>query len=331
MPDAFRVTVLSDVHYASAGEQARRGYEVRVIRRRLHKVLVRAWRRLIWLKDPLAHNHLLDRFCAEAGEPDLVVANGDYSCDSAFVGVSDDAAFASAALVLERLRARFPGRLLAVLGDHELGKMSLAGRVGGPRLTSWERAANELGLQPFWMREVGPWVLLGVASTLLALPVYEAETRPEERAGWWRLRERHLQQIHEGLAELGRDRRLILFCHDPTALPLLWEEAGVRARLGQLEATVIGHLHTDLILWLSRLLAGMPEIGFLGQAIRRMSRALHQARRWRDFKVRLCPSLAGCELLKDGGYLTLTLPTDGRPSRWTRHWLPWKAEPESRV
>lgn len=323
MPDAFRVVVLSDVHYASAGEQARRGYEVRVIRRWPQMVLVRAWRRWVWLKDPLAHNHLLDRFCTVAGEPDFVVANGDYSCDSAFVGVSDDAAFASAVHVLGRLRARFPGRLAAVLGDHELGKMSLAGGVGGPRLASWERATGELGLQPFWMREAGPWALVGVASTLLALPVYEAELKPEEREGWWRLRGQHLRQIREGLAGLGSTRRLILFCHDPTALPFLWEETGVRARLGQLAATVIGHLHSDLILWQSRLLAGMPEIGFLGPAIRRMSRALHQARRWRDFKVRLCPALAGCELLKDGGFLALTLPADGRPAGWTRHRLPW--------
>ncbi len=323
MPETHRLLVLSDVHYAGPGEQARRGYELRVVKNRLHRGLIWAWRHGVWLKDPLAHNHLLDQFCAAAGEADLVVANGDYSCDSAFVGVSDAAAGDSARYVLTRLRDRFPNRLAAVLGDHELGKMSLAGRVGGPRLASWERATGELAVEPFWQRALGNRVLVGVTSTLLALPVYEAETLPAERERWRALRAAHLDQIRSALAALEPGRRWLLFCHDPTALPFLWEEPLVRERLTSLEATVIGHLHTGLIFWLSRRLAGMPEIRFLGQAIHRMSRALRQARCWRQFKVRLCPSLTGCELLKDGGFLEARLPADGGPARWLKHPLPW--------
>lgn len=321
MPDTFQLVVVSDVHYASPGEQARRGYEARAVPRRLPRLLVQAWRHWIWLRDPLAHNSLLDDFCDRAGTPDLVVANGDYSCDSAFVGVSDEAAAASARHVLQRLRVRFPGRLAAVIGDHELGKKSLAGEVGGLRLASWERATWELGLKPFWRLELGPWVLVGVTSSLLALPVLEAEALPDERGHWWALRAAHLHEIRQALNALERGRRWLLFCHDPTALPFLWEEPAVQARLATLEATVIGHLHSALIWWPSRWLTGMPEIHFLGAGIRRMSRALRRARCWRHFKVRLCPSLAGSELLKDGGFLRVTLPVDAQPVQWQKEKL----------
>lgn len=323
----FRVVVLSDVHFAGPTEQTRRGYEIRVIRRPLARWLVRAWRRVVWLEDPFAHNPLLDQFCAAAGEPDWVVANGDYSCDSAFVGVGDAAAAESARLALERLRARFPGRLAAGLGDHELGKMSLAGGVGGPRLASWERAVGELGLSPFWQVELGAWTLLGVASPLLALPVYLAETLPEERPRWQALRAAHLEVVRQTLAGLGPERRLLLFCHDPTALPFLAAETDFATWKERLEATVIGHLHSDLIFWQSRLLAGMPEIAWAGQAVRRMTGALRQARVWRPFKVRLCPSLAGCQLLKDGGFVEAWLPVGAGTARWVRHRLSWRGAP----
>jgi hypothetical protein len=36
----------------------------------------------------------------------------------------------------------------------------------------------------------------------------------------------------------------------------------------------------------------------------RLSSALREARFWKPFKVLLCPSLAGIELLKDGGFYT---------------------------
>jgi hypothetical protein len=75
--------------------------------------------------------------------------------------------------------------------------------------------------------------------------------------------------------------------------------------LPQVAATIIGHLHSPLVFWKSRLLAGAPPVRFLGHAVRRMTEALHQARTWRPFRVHLCPSLAGIELLKDGGYLEL--------------------------
>ena len=78
-----------------------------------------------------------------------------------------------------------------------------------------------------------------------------------------------------------------------------------------------------LVLWKSRLLAGMPVVKALGPAVYKMSTALNQAQGWRPFKVRLCPALAGIELLNDGGYLTVTLDLEAkRPAEFTFHPLP---------
>lgn len=284
---------------------------------------VRAYRHFIWQRDPFAHNHLLDRFIQAAGTPDFVVANGDYSCDSAFVGVSDDAACQSARECLHKLRRNFGNRFHAGIGDHELGKVGMAGGAGGMRLASWQRARQELGLAPFWRIDTGRYVLMGVVSSLVALPVFEVETLPEEREEWWRLRQAHLNEIGSAFASLQSDRRVLLFCHDPTALPFLWREEAVRSRLSQIEQTIIGHLHTEWVLWQSRWLAGMPPIRFLGNSIRRMSTALNEARLWRPFRIRLCRSLAGIELLKDGGYYEVTLDVKAtEPARFQWHALP---------
>src|SRR5207253_7886503 len=106
-------------------------------------------------------------------------------------------------------------------------------------------------------------------------------------------------------------QRILLFCHDPTALPFLWHEAPVRGKLPQIERTIIGHLHSRLILFKSRLLAGMPVINFLGHTPHRLSSALREARYWKPFKVLLCPSLSGIELLKDGGFYTAEIDPEG--------------------
>jgi hypothetical protein len=44
-----------------------------------------------------------------------------------------------------------------------------------------------------------------------------------------------------------------------------------------------------------------------------MSSALREARYWKPFQVMLCPSLAGIELLKDGGYYTVELEAEAAP------------------
>ena len=132
----MKLAVISDIHYAGPAEQARQGFEIRSIGNPALRLAARAWRRWIWLRDPMAHNHRLDRLIAANPGPDHVVANGDFTVDSAFVGVSDDAALESAHQALNRLRQAYGPRLLATIGDHELGKQSLFGGVGGLLLAS---------------------------------------------------------------------------------------------------------------------------------------------------------------------------------------------------
>lgn len=318
------LVVVSDIHFASAAEQARPGFESASIPNPFQRFLAKTYRRFIWCRDPLGHNDQFDKFLAAAGEPDLVVANGDYTVDSAFIGVADDAACQSVRECLTRLRARFGERLLATMGDHELGKMNLFGGAGGLRLASYHRATRELGLQRFWRREVGRYVIVGVTSSLVALPVYTPEILPEERPEWDALRAAHLAEIRGAFAALEPDQRVLLFCHDPTAVPFLAQEEAVRARLAQIERTIIGHLHSNFILWKSRLLAGMPSVTFLGNTVRRYSTALQRARDWKPFKLQLCPSVTGIQLLKDGGFLRLELdPEAGAPLQVYVHRLPW--------
>src|SRR5262249_6506400 len=153
---SFTLAVVSDIHYASAAEKARgQDFEWRDLTNPFARVFVRTLRHFIWLSGPLNQNHLLDRFAERAGAVDAVIANGDYSCDSGFVGVSDDAACQSVGECLGELRRNFDGKLRATIGDHELGKVSLIGRRGGMRLASYRRVRTELALEPFWQFEVG--------------------------------------------------------------------------------------------------------------------------------------------------------------------------------
>lgn len=319
------VLIVSDVHHAGEAERRRVGYELDCAPNWPMRQLVRAYRGLVWLRDPLGNGAFLAEFLRRAPVVDFVVANGDYSADSRFVGVSDEAAFASAEECLGRLRARFGDKLHATIGDHELGKLSLVGGHGGLRLASWPRTTAGLGLRPFWQFEWGRYVFLGVTSTLLALPIYEREMLPEERAEWEALRAAHIEEVRAAFARLSPQRRVLLFCHDPTALPFLARLREVADRLTQVEATVIGHLHSELILRTGRVLAGMPPVGFLGASVRRMSAALNEGKHWRPFNVRLCPSLTGIQLLKDGGWLTVELDADARhPAKFRFRPLPWR-------
>ncbi|HOX59831.1 MAG TPA: hypothetical protein P5205_08750 [Candidatus Paceibacterota bacterium] len=315
--------ILSDVHYASAAEQARgKDYEFRGLSNPLARALGKAYRRFIWLREPLRKNYLLDRFLESGDTFDYVIANGDYSCDCAFIGLSDDAAFASARECLGKLRQRFGDRLRINYGDHEMGKISMFGGGGGMRLASWQRARNELALPPFWRVEIGRYVLMGFVSSLVALPAFAADILPAERSEWDRLRAEHLAEISHAFAALSPGQRVLLFGHDPTALPFLWREKSVRDRITQVELTIVGHLHSNLVLWKSRLLAGMPPIRILGHSVQRFSKALNEATCWRPFRIRLCPSLAGIELLKDGGYCTIEFDPEARcPASFRFHRL----------
>jgi len=308
------IGILSDVHYAGAAEQARgHDYELRAIPNPAVRKLAHLYRHYLWQRHPMRNNHLLDQFLERGADFDYVLANGDYSCNTAFVGLSDDAACKSVLECVGKLRQRFGANLRVNYGDHELGKIPMFAKTGGLRLASWHRGQEEVGLDSFWRLEIGRYVLLGLVSTLVALPVYEADMLPAERPEWERLRAEHMAEIRRAFEALQPGQRVLLFCHDPTALPFLWREESIRAKLSQIEQTTIGHLHSNLILWESRILSGMPPIRFLGYTGKRLSTALSEARYWRPFHVRLCPALAGIELLKDGGYCTLELDPEARP------------------
>lgn len=321
----MRLFVISDPHFAGPAEVQRKGWERRAIRNPALRQASILYRSLLWLADPTAHNHQLDAFLDRAREADLVVANGDFSCDSGFVGLCDDAAFASAELCLAKLRGAFGNRLLETMGDHELGKMSLFGGVGGPRIASWHRCTQGLGIPALWKRDVGAYTLLGVTSSLLALPMFSSELLPEERLEWDAIRTGYLDELGRLVASIPSRQRVILFCHDPSALPFLAQEPAAAGLLPRLDLTIVGHLHSPMILGLSRVLAGMPVLTRFGQTARRLSSALGKAREWAPFRVALCPSPSGIQLLKDGGYLEIRLdPVPSDPPRPIRHRLPWR-------
>ena len=324
MSARVRVAIVSDIHFASAAEAARKDLTYAPITNPIRRWLTRQYRHWIWMRDPFAHNHLLNRFCSETSSADFAIANGDYSCDSAYIGVSDDAAFQSAQECLGKLRQTFGARLRATIGDHEIGKKMMSADCGGLRLASYRRAIDELLLEPHWRLEVGQYVLVGVTSTLLALPVYESEAVPGEVHVWRQLREEHLRQIRQTFEAVFPNKRILLFCHDPSALPYLRNEAAIRSKIHQIERTVIGHLHSPMIYWQSQVLAGMPTIRFLGHTPLRLSRALREARHWKSFKPLLCPALAGIQNRKDGGYYVAELdPTGAMPAIFEFHPLAW--------
>ncbi len=321
MSRSIQVAILSDVHYAGEAERALgNDFEFRMVRSPAKRFVLKLYRHYVWLREPTGQNARLDDFIAAAGSPDWVIANGDYSCDTSFIGVSNDPSCQSAQECLGKLRRRFAPNFRAIFGDHELGKLSLSGAGGGMRFKSFCRAQDELGLEPLWKLELGNYLLLGVTSSLIALPLFKPETLADEWPLWNEAATAHLEGIRSVFAGLKPGRRVILFCHDPSALPFLWRENAVREKLDQVEQTIVGHLHSNLIFFQSRMLCGVPTIKFLGQSVRRMSGALSEARHWRPFKVRLCPSLAGIELLKDGGFYKMELDPDGiQPARFTFH------------
>jgi hypothetical protein len=320
----IKFLICSDIHYASDLEKQRGSYEVNAIESAFWRAVVRNYRRYYWLRDPFAHNHLLEQILQPPFEPDWVVANGDYSCDSAFIGMCDPAALQSAKESLGALRTRFPEKVLAVFGDHELGKMSLGGGKGGMRLKSLEIAQSELGLEPLWTRRFGNYVLLGVTSSLIAMPIYIRETLDVEGPQWQELSRQHLQGISAVFNALKPQDRVLLFCHDPTALPYLWKLDAVRTHAARIEKTIIGHLHSSIILKQSRILSGIPMMTGFGQSIRRMSTALSQAKDWKHFKVLLCPSLTGLQLTKRGGFYEMDMdPEVSEPARFQFHPIRW--------
>ena len=80
MSGSITLAILSDIHYAGAGEQERGDdFEFRNLRNPMLRGALRAYRNLIWMRHPLRQNLQLDRFLAEVSNVDYVVVNGDYT------------------------------------------------------------------------------------------------------------------------------------------------------------------------------------------------------------------------------------------------------------
>lgn len=322
----MRVLVISDLHYAAEVELGRQGHELKVISNPALRLMAKGFRHWIWLRNPQAHNHRLDQIVSANPDPDWVVANGDFSLDTGFVGVSDPAAYTSAETALGILRGAYGDRVRATMGDHELGKKSLFGGAGGLRLASWGRVVDGLRIPPVWTQEVNHLVMIGAASTPLALPVFLPDALPEERRAWLQVADEVREALIARFSKLSRHQQVLLFVHDPSALPYLARIPEIRERMDQIVCTVIGHLHTPAVFRLGQLLAGFPRVGFCGHSVRRYSTALQEARWWRAFRTVLCPSPTGIQLLKDGGWLEIEIPNTPHGSiQIHRRHLPWVA------
>jgi hypothetical protein len=304
------LTVVSDIHYAGPAEAALGHPRAGLGSSAWQNAFMRAWDRWIWLHDPLGHNGLVEEFLARVPTVGRVVANGDFALDTAAVGMSDPAALASAQECLGKLRRGLGDRLRATIGDHELGKLTFVGGKGGLRLASWHATTGDLGLAPFWEERIGNLVLIGVTSSVVGLDLLRPDALAHEWSEWVQLRAAHQRAIGEAFSRLSADERVILFCHDPSALPFLREIPEVERNLARIERTVVGHLHSRIVFATCRVLAGVPRTALLGTTVQRWTAALNRVRAWRPFKPVLCPSLAGIELAGHGGWLELSLDAE---------------------
>jgi hypothetical protein len=316
----MRAAVISDIHVLGPGEiwRAHRitrdvGVHHAFLARQWHRALMRARRRL-WNWHPEKRYACFVRALDTIGRftPDWVVANGDFGGDASGVGISADEAFESVRRVVNLLRCTFPGRCRFVYGDHEIGKHSTELGRGGIRLESVRRGEEELEMPLFWHERDAPFHLIGVSSTLLTLRLFLPEARPEEIPEWEELRRRHVGQIREAFASLPAEARVLLFVHDPSALGTLEELPEVRARLSQIERTIVGHLHAPALMPLARLLARLPAPNPRYPVARIIAHGTRSALRWPAFRPVVCPSTFGAGGHVPGGVLFIETNADGR-------------------
>lgn len=317
----MRLAVLSDIHLMGPTEIARANQSYDLLREDPHP-LRRKWRRGLYrVRRRLWNGHLEWRHTAflraldevEDLEPEWVIANGDYGGDYGGVGLSNEATYDSAALVVRLIRQRFPQRARFVFGDHDLGKYSTTLREGGIRLDSLERGESQLGIPSFW-HEVDEGVhLIGVNSSLFTLDLFLPEALTEEVPEWERRREEHLDLVRQAFARLPRSAEVVLFCHDPSALDALARLPVVQRRLSSIALTVIGHLHSPSLLWLARRAARLTRSWNPRYPVARIiSQGLAGVRSWEWFKPVVCPSTFGTGHHVAGGLLMVERDRQGR-------------------
>ena len=317
----MRIAVISDFHVMGPQERASAdaSFEAlrtdphpvrRGLRRSLHRVRRRfwnahpEWREEAFLK-ALSHVREFD--------PDWVIANGDYGGDHGGVGVSDEATFESAAGVIRAIRRRFRNQCRFIFGDHDLGKYSTLLRGGGIRLRSLQLGEEQLGIPSFWHEQDEDTHLIGVNSSLFTLDQFRPEALVHEIPEWEKRRAHHHHEVSEAFRHLPSRARVLLFCHDPSALHVLSQLPAVRNRLGQIERTVIGHLHSPGLLQLARLLPRTPG-GWKPRypVARIIAQGLEGVNSWAQFRPVVCPSTFGTGHHIRGGLLFIERDAHGR-------------------
>ena len=316
----MRIAVISDIHVLGPGE-ARRSHRIAHDLGARHSLLARKWnrallrvRRRLWNWHPEFREAVFLRALDHIAEfgPDWVIANGDYGGDASGIGISDDESFESVRRVIGLMRGTFPGRCRFVFGDHELGKHSTELKRGGIRYESLRRGETALDLQTFWHERDGGFHLIGLTSTLLTLDLFLPEAVSAEIPRWIERRDELVGRIRETFAAFPSDARILLFLHDPSALGALEAIPEVRARLPQIEHTIVGHLHAPGLLPLVGLLARLPRLNPKYPVARIIAHGARGARRWPAFKPIVCPAVFGAGHHFSGGLLFLEADAENR-------------------
>ena len=318
----MRLAVLSDFHVLGPGELEKSdqsykqlGAGLDPVRRYWRKGLYRVRRRL-WNTHPELREAAFLKAMDEVADfnPEWIIANGDYGGDTGGVGLSDQHTFESAAGVVDLLRKRFAERIRFVFGDHELGKYSTVLRDGGIRLSSLELGEKKLGIPSFWHEIDDEIHLIGINSSLFTLDLFLPEALAEEIPEWQRRRAEHVAQVSHAFDGLPKDARVLLFCHDPSALAALSQVPVIVDRLNHVEMTVIGHLHSPSLLKLAKLVPSVRPKKWRPKypVARIVAHGLEGVRSWKMFNPVVCPSTFGAGHHVHGGVLFIERNPSGK-------------------
>ena len=317
---AMRLAVISDIHLVGPAELALANDSYGQLRTHPDR-LTRAWRSGLYrVRRRFWNGHLRWRHTAflqaldelSDRKPDWVIANGDYGGDLGGVGLSHGATLDSARIVVDAIRACFPERSRFVFGDHDLGKYSTVLREGGIRLHSLEVGERQLQIPSFWHETVGAFHLIGLNSSLFTLDLFLPEALAHEVPEWQRRRVEHIEQVTHAFQSLPPRARVILFCHDPSALTALAQLPVVQRHLPQIELTVIGHLHSPTLLRVARYAARVSRLKPRYPVARIVASGLAGARHWNQFHPVVCPSTFGTGHHVAGGLLLVQSDPSGR-------------------
>ncbi len=314
----MRLAVISDIHVLGPSEHERARELTRDLARQ-HGLVRGVWRRFLhgarnrfWNWRPESRRACFMKALEDMQNwhPDWVIANGDYGGDAEGIGLSHEKTYESAAGVITLMREVFPDRCHFIFGDHDIGKYSTAMRQGGIRLASMDVGEQRLGIRSFWHEQAGSFDLIGINSSLITLDHFLPEALTEEIPEWRRRREEHESRVTETFAALDTNARVILFCHDPSALGILAHNPAIRDKLPQIELTVLGHLHEPRLLSLIQRLPRLPDWTPRYPVARIIREGLRSADTWSLFNPIVCPSPFGTGHHLSGGLLYIEETAD---------------------